>query len=421
MKWTRRLTCCALLAAVLAVASPAYAQTCDLDDPSCSEPDDGGIIGGFVQNAVEGLAEAFREGSEFVIETVSAFWIQIDSINLASSPVDKLRDVTMPLVYVIATCGVLWGGIRIAIRRNKEPMWDIGTGLARLAIVNAIYVIAPNTLLKGVDEMAKWVLDQAVGGNVVERFTQLASLGGITSPAAIIIVALFMMLVGAIQAMLMFLREGGIVILSAMLVLAASGGLNPTTKSWFPRVSGWLLALIAYKLVAAMCFAAAFFMIGDGEGLRQIIVGFTMLGLSVVALPAMMKFFTWAVPGAVSSGGGAGMAGIAGAGVAALAMRGGAGGGVVTSGGAGAQALRIERDLGPSGATGAVPAGPVSMGGVSAAGGGAAPASAAAGGRAAAAAAGPAAAATVVAGQAAVQAAQAARSKAVKGMTGDME
>jgi hypothetical protein len=83
---------------------------------------------------------------------------------------------------------------------------------------------------------------------------------------------------------------------------------------------------------AAAVYATAFTMIGKGSNLETLLTGFVMLALAPVALPILMRFFTWTT-GTVSSGGGAGalLAG-AGAGVAAMgSLRGASGGSGSTS------------------------------------------------------------------------------------------
>ena len=74
------------------------------------------------------------------------------------------------------------------------------------------------------------------------------------------------------------------------------------TRTWIRKVTAWMLALICYKPAAAAVYAAAFTMIGSGGSPRTALMGFVMLALSVVMLPALMKFFTWTT-GAIAGAG----------------------------------------------------------------------------------------------------------------------
>lgn len=389
----------------------------------------GGAVGGAIgDSAVQSFAAAMSEAAQWVIRTTVGWWLYVPSIDLENSPAAKVRGAVLALSVVVAVAGVMWGGLRMAFRRKGEAAWDVGSGLLRLAAVSALAFVAPQLLLNFGDSFSVWVLESSVTGDVAERFVMLASMGGIASPGVVIFAGIVILFAGGIQAVLMFLREGGIVILSGLLVLAAAGGFNPATKSWFPKVSGWLLALVLYKPFAALTYATAFFLIGDEDGdPRSLFVGLTMLVLSIVALPAMIKFFSWAAPAAVNAGsGGGGLAALGGAALAAAALRQPAGGGSASD-----HASQLRSDLGPAatpqGAAGngsvpmahtqgATPA-PTTGGGAAATGAGAGGAAAGAAGGGAAAAAGPAGAALLVADKV-QEVAKVAKNKASDGMTG---
>jgi hypothetical protein len=303
-------------------------------------------VGGAVRWGVDGFADALREGAAWVMQTTVGWWINVPSVDLSSSPATRIRSLVMGIAALVAVCGAIWCGIRMAwTRKGGEPLWDLVTGLLRLVAVAALAFVIPQLLLNFGDSFSTWALDSATSGSVASRMVGLANLGGVTAPGAVIFFAMVAILAGTAQAVLMFLREGAIIILSGVLVLAAAGGFNPATKAWFPKVSGWLLGLIFYKPMAALTYAAAFYMVGDDTGNpRTVIVGLTMLLLSLIALPKMMQFFSWAAPAAVSAGTGLGgtAAALGGAGVAALSMR-----GVASGGSAADQASRIRNDLGP--------------------------------------------------------------------------
>jgi hypothetical protein len=153
----------------------------------------------------------------------------------------------------------------------------------------------------------------------------------------------------------MLFRQGALVVLAGALPLAAAGMMTPATRSWFRRVTGWMLALIFYKPVAAAVYATAFTIIGAGKDTRTVLMGFAMVFLSLLALPVLMRLFSWTTGQVADSAGGGGFLQSAlGGAVAIGAMRGWVGG----SGGSGPveQARLMSArlgppDLGPSGAT----------------------------------------------------------------------
>ena len=70
--------------------------------------------------------------------------------------------------------------------------------------------------------------------------------------------------VTVVQIILMMFRKGAVVILAGQLQLAAAGAFTRLTCGWLAKVIGWMLALIAYKPIAASFYAVAFMLLGDG-------------------------------------------------------------------------------------------------------------------------------------------------------------
>jgi len=107
-----------------------------------------------------------------------------------------------------------------------------------------------------------------------------------------------------------------------------------------------MLALIFYKPTAAAVYATAFTMIGAGKDTRTVLVGFAMVFLSLLALPVLMRLFSWTTGHVADSAGGGGFLQTAlGGAVAIGALRGSASG----PGGSGAveQARLVSARLGP--------------------------------------------------------------------------
>lgn len=300
-----------------------------------------GKIGGAVAG---GFADQLRDGAVEVMKTTVAWWIKVDPINLEATPVEAIRGFVAPLVVIVAVLGVTWAGIRMALTRKADPLLDVGRGLVAVALAGAVGVKLPAAMLTAGDDFSNWVLDQATAGEAGDRLIALAGLSAISSGGLVIVLALVMMLAGLVQAVLMVFREGAVVILAGVLVLAAAGQFTRATRPWLGKVAGWALALVLYKPAAALVYATSLAMIGSAEDARTTVVGIVMIVLSIVMLPALMKLFSWAYDASSSrSGGGlAAAAGIAAAGVSAAAAH-------RTSGGAAAaQAGHISADLGPA-------------------------------------------------------------------------
>jgi hypothetical protein len=164
----------------------------------------------------------------------------------------------------------------------------------------------------------------------------------------VVVLGIVAIIISAIQAVLMLFRQGALIVLAGVLPLAAAGMLTPATRRWFPRVTGWMLALIFYKPAAAAVYATAFTMIGTGKDPRTVLMGFTMVFLSLLALPVLMRFFTWTTGHVADASGGGGFLQTALQGAVAVgALRGMSGG----AGGSGPveQARMVSARLGPAG------------------------------------------------------------------------
>jgi hypothetical protein len=257
--------------------------------------------------------------------------------------------------HPISVVGVMWQAILLMLSRRPEPLLNVGRGLFYVALWSSIGVVGPAAALRAGDAFSVWVLDSAAGGQATDRLVALASLSAIQSPGAVTILGLLMMLAGLVQAILMLFREGAVVILSGVVVLAAAGSFTNATCPWLPRVLGWMLALITYKPAAALVYAAALALTGQGDDPRTVVVGLTMMLLAIIALPVLMKFFTWTTGAATSGGGGGGLAALAAGSAAAIHARAAFESTPSHGGAAATQAAAVRGDLGP--ASGPAPTG----------------------------------------------------------------
>ena len=296
--------------------------------------------------ALNGIASAVQDGISWMVTQTVTWWVQVPSPDLAGEPaVGRLQQLILPVAVAVAVFGVIIAGGRMALTRKANPLIDVGSGLVVIAATSAVGVLLPSLLVRAGDAWSSWALQQSTGGQFAARLTSMLTLNG-ASPAVIVVLGIVAIIISAVQAVLMLFRQGALVVLAGVLPLAAAGMMNPGTRTWFRRVTGWMLALIFYKPAAAAVYATAFTMIGAGKDTRTVLVGFAMVFLSLLALPVLMRLFSWTTGHVADSAGGGGFlqAALGGA-VAIGALRGSAGG----SGGSGAveQARLVSARLGP--------------------------------------------------------------------------
>ena len=306
-------------------------------------------------DVLSGLANAISEGVRWTVTNTAAWWVTIPSPNLAAEPaITRIQSWLLPITAAVAVGATIAAGARMVIARRANPLLDVTGGLLTLAAATTVGTIVPTLMLKAGDAWSAWILQVSTGGHFTQRLASLLVLGGGAAPAVVLIFGMAAIVLSLAQAVLMLFRQAALVILAGVLPLAAAGSLAPLTRPWIRKITSWMLALIWYKPAAAAVYAVAFTMIGSGKSPRTVLMGFVMLVLSVLTLPALMKFFTWTTGQVASSGGGGQLLGAAAVGAIAV-------GTMHSPGGAGGpaqdQAAYLSTRLGPP-PGGAAPAGP---------------------------------------------------------------
>jgi hypothetical protein len=255
----------------------------------------------------KGLAGWILVPSTQVCNTTGPDWVSLCANG--TNPAAQVRAWMLPLTVLIAVVGIIWQGITMTITRKGEPLLTVLKGLFSITIWGAVGIAGTQLAMRAGDAYAYWILQQAIFGNAADPTnavgTAIANLSlpesGLALLLMIVLLIPFMIATG-VQIILMIFRDGAVIILAGQLQLAAAGGFTRITSGWLGRVTGWMLALIAYKPAAASIYAVAFALMSSGG--RNLVMGVAVMILAVVALPALMKFFTWTVAAADRSGSG---------------------------------------------------------------------------------------------------------------------
>jgi hypothetical protein len=337
-------------------------MSCDpLTNPACVA---GNLIKSVTASAagdvLSGIAQAVTDGVKWIVTSTATWWLHIPSPNLSGEPaVTAIQHWLLPVTSAIAVAGIIAAGARMALTRRANPLLDVTGGLLTLAAASTLGLAAATLLLKAGDAWSAWVLQTSTGGQFTHRLTLLLTLGGGAAPAVVLVFGVIAIMLSLVQAILMLFRQAALIILAGALPLAAAGSIAPLTRPWVRKVSTWMLALICYKPAAAAVYATAFTMIGSGGSRSTMVMGFVMLLLSVLTLPALMKFFTWTTGTIAGSGSGGQLLGMATMGAIAVGAMRGYGGGTAQD-----QAAYLDSRLGPPGggspAGGPPPSGPPS-------------------------------------------------------------
>jgi hypothetical protein len=266
-----------------------------------------------------GLTEQLHAGIKF-LAIMLAGWILVPSTKVCpdttadwvaacasgTSPAAQVRGWMLPITALVAVLGILWQGITMAITRKGEPLLIILKGLFTTAVWGVVGIAGTQLALRAGDSYSYWILRQAIFGDSMHPTQDLgdaiANMSAGESYTAVLVLILLQVpffLVTVTQIILMIFREGAVIVLAGQLQLAAAGGFTKLTSGWLAKVTGWMLALIAYKPIAASIYAVAFALMGDG--IRNLVMGLAVMLLALIAMPALMKFFNWTV-GAIGNG-----------------------------------------------------------------------------------------------------------------------
>ena len=280
-----------------------------------------------------------------------------------------LASQTEYLTGILAVVSLMIGGMMLMWQRKAEPLKDILAMLIRLILISAGGVSLVALLSQASDEWSAWMLDAATAGSFNDTLIALFALNPFSVHSGILMAILFGLLAiiaGAIQVVLFMIRQPFLILMVGLWPLSAAATNTDWGRQWFSKLTGWIAAFLLYKPAVAIIFALGLKMMkpdtsDTADGMLNFIQGLLLIGMSMVALPALVKFI---VPSTASlgSGGGGGAAAAVG-GMAAMKVASGSGGG----GARGAGSSAGSQGTSPSGASGA---GAGSSGGASGAGAG---------------------------------------------------
>lgn len=259
-----------------------------------------GAVGGSV---LDGIAKELASGFATAAKLSLASWTKVGLPDL-TGPAAQMHTYLAWLTAALAAISLLFAAGRLMLERKSG-----GAVVASRTVVNllaATFLAVPLVMLLGQagDGFSTWLLDQSAGRNLGDRLLALAGSMGSLGIGLELIVAILGTLAALAQLVLMVVRVGMLVLLTGVLPTVAAATGTRTGQQSFQKLTAWLLAAVLYKPVAAVIYATAFVLLGDGTGPQQILAGLAVASLSIIALPALMRLMVPAVAAATSQGGG---------------------------------------------------------------------------------------------------------------------
>lgn len=332
------------------------------------------VVAGAVTSTVMGpMAKEMMDSFDSFLKDFMTSWLGPGLlVDLDGVSVNWFKTSVNTITVTLMVVGLVFAGIRIMLESRSAPFKEAAKSFFQVIFVVTASTVLINALILGGDAYSKWILDES--GTGVDPFgIQSAVL--LANPGLALIVGLVGIFAVLLQWLIMLGRNATLPLLVAFWPTAAAANLVSAKTDMFGKVTGWIVAFIIYKPLAATIYAFAWKLKSGSDGIAGVLNGVVLIVLAILTLPALLRLIapTTAALGNASGGSmaiGAGAAVIS-AGVAAGAMvaTGGAsaaatGGGAAAKAGGGAAAK--------AGSGAAAKAGAGSAGGGAAKGGSAA-------------------------------------------------
>jgi hypothetical protein len=251
----------------------------------------GAAASGFWSSAAQMLANAQAE----LLKILFTAWLGIPTPGLtgAGSPVAFLQAHLSGLVAAAAVFGMIAAGIRMMFEYKHDHTVEALKAMMRTVIIVGAGSAGIALLSAAGDAFSTWIVGQAAGGaSVAQTFTADANLSLATSmsPGVILLLAPLSMLGMLIQIALLLCRSTFLVILTGCWPLAAAASTTEDGRTWYRRLTGWIIAFLLFKPVAGIIYATAIRMLTGGPSNElDVIEGVILLTMACLALPALLR------------------------------------------------------------------------------------------------------------------------------------
>lgn len=271
----------------------------------------------FIADVADGAAE--------LVVTMTTWWVTTDSIDPRDPAVMTAQAATGDLVTLILVAAILVQSIRVMVSRKGEPVVMVLTGLVRFAVTSAVGLVALQTALRAADAFSTQLIGGATDAFAIVMRNRLTN--DPEAGFAMLLIAVVAAVLAIVQWAMMAMRQAGLLVLAAMLPMAAAGSLTKSTRGWLDRVIVWMITIVAYKPAAAFIYSIGFTYMSspaanDDGTYAAMLTGIVVMLLAVLAMPVMLKFFSWTGM-QIGGGSGNGSAFLGAAGAIAMSRTGG--------------------------------------------------------------------------------------------------
>ncbi len=294
-------------------------------------------------SAAGSLAGSMADGAISLLTEFASWWTSWTVIDLRDAGIDSPLSLALGLSMLIAWLLLIIEAGRAAYTGDGTAIGNALVGLLKTTVVVALLVPFVQGLLLASDALTNWIVDDSFGGmdGLKAKLTSLFTFDPVLGIGLMFVFGLVGILLVLLLMFEFVLRHAGVLIMLCAAPIAAVGMLSRPTSNWWPKAAKGLLTLVLLKPVVAFIFAIAFGILGDSNGVKDLVVGMAALVAAAVAWPVVASYFTFT---SIGSGGTVGAA-LAGGAAGWLGGRAVGGRGPSGSAAAGAQhSMAVERE-----------------------------------------------------------------------------
>ncbi|MDT0543970.1 hypothetical protein [Streptomyces lonegramiae] len=294
----------------------------------------GDAVASLATDMLTKAAEYIGKSVVWVLKQFADAFNSWSTIKLGQTGIGSTMSIMTGLSVLLAAFLLLLQFGKLAISQQGAPLATALTGLAKWAIILAVYVVAIQTALDWSDQLSTAVINETFKGGgsgekdaakamqtqLGELFAGLGAAGGTAAAGGALITGSgmlassvgFVIVVGilcilAIGALWieMLMRQAGLMVLVAVMPIVLAGQMADSTREWWPKARNAVIALILMKPVIVICFSIGFNAMSEGKGARNVLVGLMIFVLSCFAWPVIARFMTFTTNGDGNSTGSA--------------------------------------------------------------------------------------------------------------------
>lgn len=283
----------------------AASQDCDTRDDTvsldCQEEEEeevesaesdsgGGITGRAADSVIDRFSQAAMLAAGELLKMLLGWWLLIPSPALQDTAglYEKVNGYTRDLQLVLLTASLMMVALRISLARRgmiEGTVYETTGSFIKIILASAVWVPLIMMLMHAGDVFSA----QIIGEGAQDAIEEFIAASVTTKGFLPLIVAVFSIITGLIQMVLLFVRAALLILVAAIIPLAAAAGGTMMGRETYQRLQSWTIALLLFKPAGSIVYFIALEALDNASTLSGLVAGLMLFGMAVLTLPALLK------------------------------------------------------------------------------------------------------------------------------------